>query len=604
MPAKRLLWPFVFSFVVLVGIAVLGPGWYCLRTVDTRGRAEAIDHLEARCRILEPAIAQRIAQGELSELQETLRTLAPAAGVPLTVIPGPGAAPVSSEDLTRDDEHVADAPEVIEAWTGGRGADVRVGRDARRRAAYVAIPVLEGDRVVGVIRGTLPLGALDQQLATLRLGLIGAAGVLLPLAACAAIWMWRSVHRPLLQIQQGVERFADGKLQHRIPVDGAAEFASLADALHRMAATLDTRIQSATRQRNEREAILASMVEGVLAVDTRQQVLSINRSAAALFGLQPEKCLGRSLEETVRSPQLQRLVHEVLTEHASVADEFALFTEEERFLHVQGAVLRDAVGELIGALVVLYDVTQLKRLENVRRDFVANVSHELKTPITSIKGYVETLLDGALNDPEDAQRFLRIVANQSDRLNSIIDDLLALSRVEQKAERAEIPLVVGSVRPVLQTAIEVSETKAQECGVGIELTCDPALEAPLNRPLLEQAVTNLIDNACKHSPPGSTVWVEATRQRHELIIEVRDQGCGIEAQHLPRLFERFYRVDKSRSRKLGGTGLGLAIVKHIAQAHHGHVKVDSTPNVGSRFQICLPLSVQQMEMVHATGHMR
>ena len=162
-----------------------------------------------------------------------------------------------------------------------------------------------------------------------------------------------------------------------------------------------------------------------------------------------EQCLGRGLEETIRSPQLQRLVTDVLTLQQSVADEFALYADDERFLHVQGAVLRDAEGTLIGALVVLYDVTQIKRLENVRRDFVANVSHELKTPITSIKGYVETLLDGAMHNPEDAERFLRIVANQSERLNSIIDDLLALSRVEQKAERAEIPLEDGAIRPVL-----------------------------------------------------------------------------------------------------------------------------------------------------------
>ncbi len=250
--------------------------------------------------------------------------------------------------------------------------------------------------------------------------------------------------------------------------------------------------------------------------------------------------------------------------------------------------MRDADRQLIGALVVLYDVTQIKRLENVRRDFVANVSHELKTPITSIKGYVETLLDGAMHDPEDAERFLRIVASQSERLNAIIDDLLELSRVEQKAERAEIPLEQGAIRPVLKNAMEVSAAKAESCGVRMEMTCDAALETRINAPLLEQAVANLIDNACKHSPTGATVWVEAEGSAEEVVIRVRDQGCGIEQHHLPRLFERFYRVDKSRSRKLGGTGLGLAIVKHIAQAHHGQVHVHSIPNRGSTFFISLP----------------
>ncbi len=306
----------------------------------------------------------------------------------------------------------------------------------------------------------------------------------------------------------------------------------------------------------------------------------MNESAAELFGVDAEKSHGQLLEETIRSPQLQRLVTDVLTEQQSVADEFAFYTDHEKFLHVQGAVLRDAQQHLIGALVVLYDVTQIKRLENVRRDFVANVSHELKTPITSIKGYVETLLDGAMHNPEDAERFLRIVANQSERLNSIIDDLLELSRVEQKAERAEIPLERRAIRPVLQSAIEASTSKAETCGVRIEMACDNGLEARINAPLLEQAVVNLIDNACKYSLAGGMVWVEADRnecadEEPQIEIRVRDEGCGIEQHHLPRLFERFYRVDKSRSRKLGGTGLGLAIVKHIAQAHHGQVKVDS-----------------------------
>jgi two-component system phosphate regulon sensor histidine kinase PhoR len=314
----------------------------------------------------------------------------------------------------------------------------------------------------------------------------------------------------------------------------------------------------------------------------------MNRSAAELFDVQAQRCLGRALEETIRSPQLQRLIADVLTHQESIAAEFLIYSDKERFLHVQGAVLRDAQGTLIGALVVLYDVTQIKRLENVRRDFVANVSHELKTPITSIKGYVETLLDGAIHNPEDAVRFLHIVANQSDRLNSIIDDLLALSQVEQKAERVEIALEPGPIRPVLEAAIDVSAAKASKYGVHIELDCEPALQARINPPLLEQAVANLIDNACKHSPSGATVWVAGQQNQDQVVIRVRDEGCGIETHHLPRLFERFYRVDKSRSRKLGGTGLGLAIVKHISQAHHGQVEVTSAPDKGSTFRICLP----------------
>ncbi len=236
----------------------------------------------------------------------------------------------------------------------------------------------------------------------------------------------------------------------------------------------------------------------------------------------------------------------------------------------------------------VHDVTRLRGLENVRRDFVANVSHELKTPITSIKGFVETLLDGAMHDPADARRFLKIVAAQADRLNEIIEDLLTLSRLEGDTDKTGISLQTGRVRDVLQAAAATCQLKAAEKNVAIELACDAELRIEINAALLEQAVVNLVDNAVKYSPEDHTVHIEATQTAAGTVIRVRDRGCGIGADHLPRLFERFYRVDKARSRKLGGTGLGLAIVKHIAQAHGGRVTVESVPGKGSVFSLHLP----------------
>ena len=233
-------------------------------------------------------------------------------------------------------------------------------------------------------------------------------------------------------------------------------------------------------------------------------------------------------------------------------------------------------------------MTRLKRLEMVRRDFVANVSHELRTPVTSIKGFVETLLDGAMHNPDELQRFLRIVASQTDRLTAILEDLLTLSRVEQEENGAEIVFSPGPVKNVLDAAVEVCQMKASEKNIHVEITCDSVLQVPMNAPLLEQAVINLIDNAIKYSDPGQTVHVTATGSNGEVVIEIRDQGCGISREHLPRVFERFYRVDKARSRKLGGTGLGLAIVKHIAQAHNGRATVESSVGHGSTFSIRLP----------------
>jgi signal transduction histidine kinase len=233
------------------------------------------------------------------------------------------------------------------------------------------------------------------------------------------------------------------------------------------------------------------------------------------------------------------------------------------------------------------NVTRLRQLENARRDFVANVSHELKTPVTSIKGFVETLLAGALKEPENAARFLHIIAQQTDRLNEIIDDLLSLSRIEQEAERHQIAFARGNLIEVLQAAGQVCGAKAAAKNISLQVNCPDGLRASFNAPLLEQALVNLLDNAIKFSPADSTVRVEAEIAGSEIVIRVKDQGGGIAPEYLERIFERFYRVDAGRSRKEGGTGLGLAIVKHIAQAHGGRVTVASSPGQGSLFSLYL-----------------
>jgi two-component system phosphate regulon sensor histidine kinase PhoR len=325
-----------------------------------------------------------------------------------------------------------------------------------------------------------------------------------------------------------------------------------------------------------------------LAVDSQERLIRINEAAAKLLEIDAAQAPGRMLQEVVRNHDLHVLVSNVLSAQCNVESEIILHDERgERNLLAQGTVLRDA-RETIGTLVILHEVTQLKRLEKVRRDFVANVSHELRTPVTSIKGFVETLLDGAMNQPDELRRFLEIVAAQTDRLNAIIEDLLTLSRIEQEEEKAEIALTASSVRQVLETAVEVCRLKTEEKKIAIELTCDPSLMAAMNAPLLEQAVINLLDNAIKYSYPDGTIFLSAEPTAGEIVLRVRDEGCGIGREHLPRIFERFYRVDKARSRKLGGTGLGLAIVKHIAQVHGGRAEVESALGKGSLFSILLP----------------
>jgi two-component system phosphate regulon sensor histidine kinase PhoR len=409
-------------------------------------------------------------------------------------------------------------------------------------------------------------------------------------AALIALYASRRLSRQMRVISAGAEAFAGGDLSHKLLVPKTEEFARVAESLNGMAAELDDKVRTITRERNEREAVLSSMAEGVVAVDGEERVIAVNEAAAALLGINPTDAVGRAIQEVVRNPELQDLVSRAVTSAQPVEGEMRLrVAHEERVLQAHGTVLRGAAGGLRGAVVVLNDITRLKRLEGVRRDFVANVSHELKTPVTSIKGFAETLLDGALDERDDATRFVRIIAGQADRLNSIIEDLLSLSALEMTDEGQPIVLQEGSVDDVLHVAVEVCAPKAEAKNISLELEGLCGHLADINPPLLEQAVVNLVDNAIKYSPAGNSVQIGCEVTDGELVIGVRDRGPGIAREHVPRLFERFYRVDKARSRDVGGTGLGLAIVKHVAQAHGGRVSVESALGEGSTFRIHLPL---------------
>jgi two-component system phosphate regulon sensor histidine kinase PhoR len=309
-----------------------------------------------------------------------------------------------------------------------------------------------------------------------------------------------------------------------------------------------------------------------------------------LLSADREAAPGKILQEVVRNRELQRFVTHALQSEEPVEGEIILHHDGDRYLQAHGTRLRVDEDERIGALVVLNDVTRLRKLETFRRDFVANVSHELRTPITSIKGFVETLADGALEDRDKAIQFLGIINKHTDRLSELIEDLLMLSSLDQGPvdEERRIAVEPTAVRNLLEEAIEICSSKAETKFIEVKLNCQESLEADLNQSLVEQALVNLIDNAIKYSPEKGVVEIEARTVDERVVISVRDNGIGIDERHMPRLFERFYRVDKARSRDLGGTGLGLAIVKHVAQAHGGTVGVDSSPGSGSTFFLYFP----------------
>jgi len=596
MRRPRLFWRIYVTYLLIVVLCTAAVGFYAVRSA----RAFYIQHtereLQARAQLIRQQVKGDIADQTLARLEQLVRDLSRASGTRITIISGGAGAPLgtvlaeSDTDPTNMANH-RDRPEFQAAMSGRTGVSIRHSGTLDEEMMYVAVPVTEDGRVVAVVRTAIPLTMVNHALDDLywRIGL--SALLVAVLAAMIGLYVSRRISRQMREIKEGAERLAGGDFAYRLFVPRTEEFAAVAESLNHMAEELDDKIGTLTRERNEREAVLSSMVEGVLAVDPDERIIAVNAAAAGLIDGEPTAAEGRTIQEVLRNPDLQRVVAQTLSGQEPVEADIVMHVgSEDRYLQANGTLLHasDADQSPVGAVVVLNDVTRLKRLEAVRRDFVANVSHELKTPVTSIKGFAETLEDGALDDPDAARRFVRIIAGQADRLNSIIGDLLALSTLEQRENEPHLSLEEADVCDIVHVAVEVCEPKAQAKGIAIGVSCTSRVLAAVNPPLLEQAVVNLVDNAVKYSPEGSAVEVALIEAADEIVISVRDQGQGVPREHLPRLFERFYRVDKARSRDLGGTGLGLAIVKHIAQVHGGSVSVDSRVGEGSTFRIHLP----------------
>ena len=598
-----LFWKLYLTYLLAVVLCAAVVGWLAVGTASSLYHQQAVNDLKARAELAAGQVSPLLDRP--ARLQILAKRLGASADTRLTVIAGPDAAVGVEGKVLADSEanpatmpnhDTLTRPEVQAALNGVTGEVVRHSDTLKIRMFYVAIPVFNGaHQVAAVIRTALPVTQVNGKLnAMTRRIVLGTLLIALAVALLGLV-VSRSISGRMRDIKRGAERFAGGDFAHEIHVSTTDEIGEVATGLNAMGRQLSETIQTITDERNEREAVLAGMSEGVLAVDAQERIITINAAAAALLGVEPEQARGRSIQEVVRNPELQTFVAAVLAGEEPVEGDVVVHADRDpRELRVHGAQLRtgtngDADSGGKGAVIVLNDITRMRHYEAIRRDFVANVSHEIKTPVTTIKGFAETLLDGALDDRHDAERFLRIIVGQADRLSAIIEDLLSLSSLESGSEDATISLERGSIRDVLQVALDVCEMKAGAKHITLGLRCPEDLYAEINPPLLEQAVVNLIDNAIKYSPDGSAVGVSATVEGAGLSITVTDAGRGISREHLTRLFERFYRVDKARSRDMGGTGLGLSIVKHIAVAHGGWVAVESAPGLGSTFTITLPV---------------
>ncbi|MFC1760486.1 ATP-binding protein [Planctomycetota bacterium] len=586
---KRLIWQLVPSFLLIAIAAIIAATVYA----SSAFREFYLDKTRSEMRLFADGIVEQVHQlldGPESEVDALCKRLGQAddGRLRVTVILPDGKVIGDSDENPANMKDHSDRPEIVAAMQQGQGWILRRSPTLGSTMMYVAVGIHAEQQPLAVVRAAIDTTDIDGALEAFYVKMFGSGLVFALCAAVLSLLIARRISQPIVGMQQVAERFAEGELSLRVPMPEPEELQALARALNKMARQLHERIVTITGQRNEVEAILSSMVEGVIAIDGEGYIVSINRAAARLLAIDVQQAQGRQVEEVVRDVGLQEFARQTLAGQQPEEANISLPLNGGRFFQVHGAGLPKEQNTRSGAVIVLNDMTRIYRLENIRRDFVANVSHELKTPITSIKGFVEALLEGDVTDADQVVYYLKIVEKHADRLNAIIDDLLSLSRLEEDVDGSRLSLEKFDVRAVTESAVELSCIKANEKNIRLLLTGEETVAARINAPLLEQAVVNLVDNAIKYSEPDSSVTVDIQQDAERVTIAVRDTGCGIPQEHISRLFERFYVVDKGRSRKLGGTGLGLAIVKHIAQVHGGSTAVESELGQGSTFSIHLP----------------
>jgi len=479
-------------------------------------------------------------------------------------------------------------PEVIQALSGTSGSAVRFSNTLGRNLVYVAIPIKHNNTPVAVMRAAIPVDTVTIAMRVIRTQILASLALAAVLFALLGFFISRLVTRPLDNVRAAAVKLADGDLCARAPVEGSYEIATLAGTLNDVATQLQSRITTIKTQQEELKAVFAGMHEGVIALDSQMRIIHINKSARRWLEIKKERCEGKLLSEASNRTGFIQLAKELINAQSPAGREFSISYSDgkERWFMITAAAFDHLTKS--GTVLVMNNITAIKQLEIMRKNFVADVSHELKTPLTAICGAVETIAASQEWRDSSGYRFINMLERHSARMQSLIEDLLTLASIEYDSERGAVRLTPMPLAGIISRIAALYRPAAGEHNITIEIDADTSICAAVNEPLLEQAVGNLLNNAIKYSGDGTAVTLRLRGGNADCSICVADNGKGIAAEHLPYLFQRFYRVDKARSRQAGGTGLGLAIAKHIALAHNGRISVKSRPGRGTLFTITLP----------------
>ena len=586
----NLFWKLALAFLTLLLVALLGADYSAERALRRDYERTGLEQLEAIARIGQshaPVLSEvpPSKTEEINELRTWVSEMA-SSGARITVITARGLVLADSQSDPQTMENHAGRPELKDALANGSGHSIRHSVTINRDLLYYAVrqPTVAGQPVL--LRFALPLSTVTSVLMQFRESLWLASLLILAVVGGATLLVSRRFTNRVDRLTAFSRRVAEGDFHAEPSGSSGDALDSLGSSLNQTAARLDQTIRTLTEERNLSSAILGSMVEGVAVVNASERVLFSNPSFASVLGLGSPPQPGSGLVEVVRQTELIEAVRKVLAGEARVESEIVTGTLRQHFFAATVAAVRTTQAN--GAVVVLHDITDLRKLERVRRDFVANVSHEFRTPLTAIQGFSETLLGGAMNDPQNRDRFLGIILEHARRLARLTDDLLMLSKMD--ADRLELELRRLPVEQLVAGCVETAQPRAVEKDLRLSVNLGKKLpDIAGDRRRLTEVLQNLLDNAIQYTPAGGQIMVSAERHDGDVVFTVSDTGIGIPQADQPRIFERFYRVDVARSREVGGTGLGLSIAKHLMEAHGGRLWVESEVGQGSQFHFSVPI---------------
>ncbi len=590
---SKMLWKLYAGYAILVLASTTLVALLIARQIERDALEEIRESLHVRALMARELVRHYLSEISSSALPDRVRELGVETQTRITVVRSDGRVLADShQDPARMGDH-SNRPEILAAAAEGYGAATRMSSTVGRRMMYMALALQQQGSTWGYVRTALPLADVDRRLRHLRGEVMVACGISLFVALVLGFVVARRLTRPLISMTAQVESLAEGRFEQGLATTARDEIGTLARAINRVARSSRQRLEALQADRNKLRTILAGMVEGVIAVDRSERLVHMNEAAFKILNTPPEEVSSRPLREIIRVREICETLSRVIGEETEMRAEVTLVGRRgDRHVSLHTAPLWDGDGQLGGAVCVMHDMTELRRLEKVRRDFVANVSHELKTPVTAIRGAVETLQEDPHLTEEEWKRFVGKIHSQCLRLSALLNDLLTLARMESDSVAPERRLC--DLRRVLQSALQPLLAAADQGAVKIDVQLSATPVWVLGeQEALGQAAGNLIDNAIKYTPRGGLIYIRLGAQSGYATLEVQDTGLGIEPRHQARIFERFYRVDAARSRELGGTGLGLSIVRHVVLRHGGQVSVESAPGLGSTFRVVLPLAEAQ-----------